>query len=406
MSRLKRLIVGSRTSNRRTTRNVKRSRLFVCVVAAAITACHGDVEPFSANDRDPKSGFITLRLTYSPSDDRTPTWSQNGDSIYYAATGFDVFSDESVVLVGVSRLGGAAGMITTNIQVPGTSERWLVAPQVHPSGQRFAYAEVGPPWPRACGSIEPSCSPAIDNTELPRLRDVIVRVRRFDATGSIDSDPFLTVPIPGVVYDFGVSPRGHVVQNYPFHQLFDEEGVSVFRPSWAPTGDRLVYSDGLGLLVWNTSDAPQLVPNTDEGVSPAWSPDGEWIAFTRLERTDSTVILCRYARPDAPIATCGQRRTNYDQGRRLLTLVRPDGSDVTQLGEGEDAAWSPDGTALYFRRGDQIWRSAPDGSGAAPIDFTNGGREPAISPDGLHLAFSKLGERGDYDIWVNSLERP
>jgi Tol biopolymer transport system component len=382
----------------------------LALMAASLGGCHGDVEPFSANDRDPNDEFITLRLTFSPGDDQTPTWSQDGDSVYYAATGFDVFSDESVVLVGVPRLGGAAGMITSNVQVPGTAERWLVAPQVHPSGERFAYAEVGPPWPAVCPSIEPSCSPAIDNTALPRLRDVIVRVRRFDATGSVDSDPLVTVPIPGVVYDFNIqnTPRVHVVRNFPFHQLFDEERVSVFRPSWAPTGDRLVFSDGLTLLVWNTSDAPLVLPNTDEGVSPAWSPDGEWIAFSRLERADSSASTCTYISdppPVPPTPTCVQQRTDYDPGRRLLTLVRPDGTDVTQLGEGEDPAWSPDGSALYFRRADQIWRSAPDGSGATPIDFTNGGREPAVSPDGQYLAISVLGERGDYDIWVISLER-
>jgi Tol biopolymer transport system component len=380
----------------------------VCIVAAAIIACQRDVEPFSANDREPNEEFMTLRLTYSPGDDRTPTWSQNGDSIYYAASGFDVFSDESVVLVAIPRLGGAACMMTRNIQIPGSAERWLEAPNVHPDGERFAYAEVGPPWPPACGSIEPSCTPPLDHAELPRLRDVIIRVRRFDATMSTDSDPGLTVPIPGVIYDFNYNQpsRGHVVRNYPFHQLFDEERVSVFRPSWSPDGARLVYSDGLGLMIWNTSDPPQPIPGTEEGVSPAWSPSGEWIAFTRLERADSSFYSCTYQRdPDDPIAPCGQARTEYVQGRRLLTLVRPDGTEVAELGEGEEPAWSPDGGALFFRRDNQIWRSAPEGSGAVPIDFTIGGHEPAVSPDGLHLTIAVLGERGDYDIWVISLER-
>ncbi len=387
--------------------NTRPFRVAVLIAAVVIGGCHGDVEPFSANDRDPNEEFVTLRLTYSPGDDRTPTWSQNGDSIYYAAASFDGFSDESMVLVGVPRLGGAAGLLTRNVQVPGTAEHWFEAPNVHPDGERFAYAEVGPPWPSICGSLEPACTPELAEPTLPRLRDVIVRVRHFDATGSIDGDPFLTVPIPGVDYDFNYlnTPRSHEVQNYPFHQLFDEERVSVFRPSWAPDGDQLVYSDGLMLWVWNTSDAPQPVPNTDEGVSPAWRPNGDWIAFTRLERADSSSFTCRYVQEGAPVSTCVLQLTDYEQGRRLLTLVRPDGTGVRELGEGEEPTWSPDGGTLYFRRDNQIWRSAPDGSGAEPIDFTSGGREPAVAPDGLHLAFTVLGERGDYDIWVISLER-
>ena len=126
------------------------------------------------------------------------------------------------------------------------------------------------------------------------------------------------------------------------------------------------------------------MPNTEEGVSPAWSPDGEWIAFTRLERTDSTASSCLYALENVEL--CIQERTDY-QFRRLLMLVHPDGTDVTLLGDGEEPAWSPDGGTLYFRRDNQIWRSAPDGSGAAPIDYTTGGHEPAVAVTSSCMSF-------------------
>ena len=401
--------MGSRIFGR-PTRDTRLCTLLVCLAAAAATGCHGDVEPFSADDRSPDLEGFTLRLTYNPGNDRTPTWSPGGDSVYYAATGFDVFADESVVLVGLPRDGGAAGLITTNVQVPGTSERWLTAPQVSPSGDRLAYAEVGPAWPEVCPGTDIRCSPAQDDPSLPRLREVILRVRRLDATGSVESDPFLAIQIPGVDYDFDryAVPRVHVVQNYPFHQLFDDEGTAVFRPSWGADGDRLVFSDGLGLRVWRIGDADaQAIPNTDEGVSPAWSPDGQWIAFTRLERADSSSASCEYWQdppPIPPTPSCVQLITHYTQGPRRLNLIRPDGSDLTVLGEGEDPAWSLDGSALFFRRANQIWRSAPDGSGAEPLSFTENGHEPTISPDGQYLAFAVHSERGDHDIWVISLE--
>jgi len=384
--------------------------LLVSLAAAAVAGCHGDVEPFLADDRNPDLEGFTLRLTYNPGDDRTPAWSPNGDSVHYAATGFDVFADESVVLVGLPKDGGAAGLITTNVQVPGTSERWLTAPQISPSGEQLAYAEVGPAWPAVCPGMEIRCDPVQDDPSLPRLREVILRVRRLDATGSVENDPSLAIQIQGVDYDFDIfsSPKFHVVHDYPFHQLFDDEGVAVFRPSWSPDGERLVFSDGLVLRVWRVGDADaQAIPNTDEGVSPAWSPDGQWIAFTRLERADSSSATCGYWQ-DPPLIppgpSCVTRITNYDQGPRLLNLIRPDGSDLRVLGDGEEPAWSSDGGTLLFRRSNRIWRSAPDGSGAEPLSFTENGHEPTISPEGQYLAFAVHSERGDHDIWVISLE--
>ncbi len=383
----------------------QRALLLIGLAAVAAGGCRDDVAPFSAGDRRLPAEQVAFRLTFNPGDDRTPTWSSDGDSIYYAAGGFDLFSDQANVLVGQPRLGGVARPITTNVQVPGTIERWLIAPEVAPSGERFVYAELGPPWPEVCPGTPVSCNPAVNDASLPRLRVIILRVRRFDATGSAEGDPALTVAIPGVVYDFNIlnTPRTHVVHNYPFHQLFDQEGTSVFRPSWAPDGARVVYSDGLQLLIWNVGDdEPQPIPNSSEGVSPAWSPDGALIAFTRLERADSSATTCVYVR--GFVAFCVQERTNYLQGRRILSLIRPDGSGLTELGDGEDPAWSSDGAMLLFRRDDRIWMGEADGRNAVPLSFSEGGREPAISPDGLHLAFSKLSQRGDYDIWVISFE--
>jgi dipeptidyl aminopeptidase/acylaminoacyl peptidase len=379
-------------------------------LAALALACRGDVSPFSAADRPGRAEQAALRLTFSRLDDRTPTWSPNGDSVYYAAVGFEGFSAEASVLVAVPRLGGAARPITRNVQIPGGLERRLVAAAVAPDGARFAYAEVGPPWPDPCPNTVISCQPALGDPSLPPLRQVTLRVRRFDATGAVELDPALTVDLPGVLFDddpFAL-PREHVVRYYPFHQLYARERASIFRPSWSPDGERLVYSDGLQLYVWEVgapSGSP--IPNTTDGVTPAWSPDGEWIAYTRLERADSSNAFCVYVPPVPPPGlgyTCSQERTDYVMGRRILTVIRPDGGEARELGDGEEPAWSPDGRTLFFRREDRIWRMAIDGSGAESLPFTDGGREPAVSPDGRRLAFARRSQAGDYDIWVLTFE--
>ena len=77
------------------------------------------------------------------------------------------------------------------------------------------------------------------------------------------------------------------------------------------------------------------------GNSPAWSPDGRWIAFTSDRRGDQEVYF-----------------------------MRPDGSEIRQLSHSDHddrvASWSPDGQQLVFvsnRDGNwEIYRMERDGT--------------------------------------------
>lgn len=390
-------------------RRCLRPRLARLVLAASVTAlggCREEVDPFAAKDRGPTPAQQALRLTYSGQDDRTPSWSADGDTVYYSTDGFDGFPDQRGVLVALSRNRGVARQLLPNAQVPGGEERWLLAPRLEPGGERLAFVEMGPLWPAdACPGTTVTCDPPADPS-LPPLREVTLRVRRFDAVGPLESTPSHFVRVPGVRFDFSPTPKFHVVANYPFHQLFEQERAAIFRPDWAPDGDSLVYSDGSALFIWQVGSAnAQPIPNSEDGVGPAWSPDGDWIAFSRLERADSSGTTCTYDSgfPGAP-PPCIQERTDYIPGPRVLTLIRPDGSAVRELGEGDEPAWAPDGSALYYRHDGSIWRTALDGTGSERLDFSDGGREPAVSPDGRFLAIARLSPDGDDDIWVLSLD--
>jgi dipeptidyl aminopeptidase/acylaminoacyl peptidase len=158
-------------------------------------------------------------------------------------------------------------------------------------------------------------------------------------------------------------------------------------PSWSSDGSRLAFvSDRSGSTdVWVMDiDGSNLVNLTDEEAkdhSPAWSPDGQWIAFASL------------------------RDALYWE----LYVMRPDGSDVQRLTWWEDASdlypsWSPDGTRLAFaskRDGNwEIYTMDRDGSNLVrltdhPADDTN----PAWSPDGSRIAFESQRE-GYAEIFV------
>jgi Tol biopolymer transport system component len=195
----------------------------------------------------------------------------------------------------------------------------------------------------------------------------------------------------------------YAITLHPFQALFNLERSAVFRPSWSPSGDRLVFSDGLRLLMWSVDgDDPAPIPSTEDGVHAAWSPDGEWIAFTRLVRGEPVAFECLHTVPLGPV--CRQERVEVPIERRVVTVVRPDGSDVTDVGPGDDPAWLPDSQTLVFRRQGRLWTVGRDGSGAAEVPGTEGGREPAASPDGAAVVFARIDPRFmTHDLWVVSL---
>jgi Tol biopolymer transport system component len=384
--------------------------LALCALGGASPGCRDDVDPFEADDRIPVE-IVTGQLTFSIGDDRSPTWSRAGDSVYYSAAGYGHLPPDPGVLVGIPAAGGVSRPILSNVQLRNALglRRWFVAPALSPAGEVIAFAEIVQTHDLNL-FCDPAlstlvCDPTREAAELPPLGDIAVRIRRLDATDPLDDDTYLVVPVPGLERVEGSNPYDapvfHIVNDFPFQQLFDQERSFTFRASWAPDADRLVLSDGLRLLIWTSSTSTVTsVPGGEDGVGPAWSPDGEWIAFSRLERADSSQAVCLFV---ALGVACAQERTDYTLGSRILTIVRPDGTGLTELAPGDEPAWSPDSRMLYFRHDDQIWSIGLDRSPPSTVPGTVGGREPAVSPDGKYLAFSRLSSDGDYDIWIVSL---
>jgi Tol biopolymer transport system component len=167
----------------------------------------------------------------------------------------------------------------------------------------------------------------------------------------------------------------------------------------------------------------QKVPTPGASGSPAWSPDGRWLAYVSFA---TGVPGCRVIvqRPNGAHRQIVHRWPNADveelswspDGRtlvlgtrdRAIFTIRRSGTGLTKISSrgfgARSPAWSPDGRWIAYQRAVgpgtvRLGLMRPDGSGRRAILANGANREPSWSPDGRWLLFSrKVGT--DTDLFV------
>jgi Tol biopolymer transport system component len=178
--------------------------------------------------------------------------------------------------------------------------------------------------------------------------------------------------------------------------------VSDFEPAWSPDGTKIVfisdrdqpgdcnYSGNCDIYVMNAdgSGVTRLTNTSAFESSPAWSPDGTKIAFSRA--------------PGPP----------NPGGPHEIYVMNADGSGYAQLSPSDGLLvgspdWSPDGTKIAYVGGfgygatSDVYVINANGSGRTNLTPNTPGDEgqPAWSPDGAKIAFTS-GRDGNAEIYV------
>jgi len=169
-----------------------------------------------------------------------------------------------------------------------------------------------------------------------------------------------------------------------------------FAPSLSPDGNQFAFAwDGdvpkgpphVYISLVGKGTPLRLTPENEFAEYPAWSPDGQSIAFFRGQLRSLDWELHMMPALGGP--------------SRKIASARPSGTP----------SWSPDGKWLLWNEalqpGKSSLRVAPAGGGEArnlvdvpPVGVFGGDRDPSLSPDGRQLVFSRQMATYDGDLYL------
>lgn len=236
---------------------------------------------------------ITLPLTRGQTDYWSPAWSPDGTQLLFSS----LTKDNGAVYV-MNANGGTPRHLINNTSVGNMPVAWS------PDGQKIAFTSV------------------VEGRQGLYLLDLASGTLKALTTGTVNA----------------------------FSPTWSPDGAQIAF-SWSPVANQEIYVLDVARAVELVADRSQLHKLTNDpalDTSPAWSPDGQWIAFATIRDNNTEIYLMD------------------TQGENLQRLTHNLAADT-------NPSWSPDGQYILFvsnRDGNtELYMMARDGSNPQRLTY-------------------------------------
>lgn len=186
------------------------------------------------------------------------------------------------------------------------------------------------------------------------------------------------------------------VQSGSFDQLSDETTNMPYLPEWIPGNDRVILPQKDGAKIFNTGKDPFFIEN--ESTITVYSRHDKIVVNNFTTSVETILEPIKNQNYLNVLLSPDKSKITFEVYGGNLFVMNIDGSEITDLGTGYNAVWSPDSKSLIFMiteddghkfTASDIYKI--DINGMNKINLTNTAEEielnPSISPDGRKLAY-------------------